>query len=151
MVGNRQWKRGILLVDSTYPEPFTVMPISYDNAFGGIDHSQEDPLEHRWFATNHVGVGHEYLDGEFIDGKPLPNTGRNRSAGDYPQGKYRPMSFGPIGPWQPRPLYAGTYDQGWLETRPPSGPTTSTTATSRPPRPSRCRTPGAARRWCSMI
>ena len=51
------------------------MPISYNNAFGGVDRSQDDPVKHRWYPTNHAGVGyHEYLDAEFIDGKPLPNT-----------------------------------------------------------------------------
>ena len=124
VVGNRQWKRGILLVDSTYPEPFTLMPISYDNAFGGVDRSQDDPLKHRWYPSNHAGVGyHEYLDEEFVDGKPLPNTEETGRKVTHPQGKYRPMSFGPTGrAWQPRPLFAGTYDQEWLDNQAPFWP-----------------------------
>lgn len=117
VVGNRHWKRGVLMVTSTNPEPFTVMPISYNNAFGGVDRSQEDPVKHRWYPTNHAGVGyHEYLGAEFVDGKPLPNTEETGRRITDPRGKYRPMAFGPIGrAWQPRPKYAGTYDQKWLD------------------------------------
>jgi hypothetical protein len=124
VVGSRQWKRGVLLIDSTYPEPFTVMPISYDNAFGGVDRSQEDPLKYRWYPSNHAGVGyHEYLDPEILDGKPLPNTEETGRKVIDPRGKYKPMAFGPVGrAWQPRPKYAGTYDQNWLDHRAPFWP-----------------------------
>jgi hypothetical protein len=124
VVGNRQWRRGVLLVDSSYPEPFTVMPISYDKAFGGIDRSQEDPLKHRWYPANHAGVGyHENLDAEFVDGKPLPSTEETGHKVIHPQGKYKPMAFGAIGrAWQPRPRYAGTYDQEWLDNQAPFWP-----------------------------
>lgn len=117
VVGNRTWKSGVLLVGSSKPEPFTVMPISYDNAFGGVDRSQENPAKHRWYPTNHAGVGyHEYLDPEFIDGKPLPNTEETGHPVTTPRGKYKPMAFGPIArAWEPRPKYAGTYDQNWLD------------------------------------
>jgi hypothetical protein len=117
VVGNRVWNRGVLLVTPTDPEPFTVMPISYNNAFGGVDRSQENPDKHRWYPTNHSGVGyHEYLDAQFIDGKPLPNTEETGRRITDPRGKYRPMAFGPIGrAWSPRPKYAGTYDQNWLD------------------------------------
>ena len=117
VVGNRLWKAGMLLVGSTAPEPFTVMPISYNNAFGGVDRSQDDPLKHRWYPTNHAGVGyHDCLDPKFIDGKPLPNTEETGKKVTHPHGKYKPMAFGPVGrAWQPRPKYAGTYDQKWLD------------------------------------
>jgi hypothetical protein len=117
VVGDRVWNRGVLLVTPTDPKPFTVMPISYDNAFGGVDRSQEDPSKHRWYPANHAGVGyHEYLEAEFIDGRPLPNTEETGKKVTDPQGKYRPMAFGPIArAWPPRPKYAGTYDQKWLD------------------------------------
>jgi hypothetical protein len=117
VVGDRVWNRGVLLVTPTDPKPFTVMPISYNNAFGGVDRSQEDPAKHRWYPTNHAGVGyHEYLDAEFIDGKPLPNTEETGRRVTDPRGKYKPMAFGPVGrAWQPRPKWAGTYDQKWLD------------------------------------
>ena len=117
VVGNRAWKRGMLLVKATEPEPFTVMPISYDNAFGGVDRSQEDPAKHRWYLANHAGVGYsENLEKHFLDGKPLPNTEETGRKVTDPRGKYLPMSFGPVGrSWQPRIKWAGTYDQKWLD------------------------------------
>ena len=109
VVGNRFWKSGMLLVGSTAPEPFTVMPISYNNAFGGVDRSQDDPLKHRWYPTNHAGVGyHDCLDPKFIDGKPLPNTEETGKKVTDPRGNYKPMAFGPIGrAWQPRAQVCG--------------------------------------------
>jgi hypothetical protein len=117
VVGNRHWMRGVVLVSASDPEPFTIMPILYDNAFGGVDRSQKDPAKHRWYPTNHAGVGyHEYQDVEFIDGKPLPNTEETGRRVKDPRGKYRPMAFGPVGrSWQPRIKWAGTYDEKWLD------------------------------------
>lgn len=117
VVGNRFWRRGVLLVTPSDPEPFAVMPISYDNAFGGVERSQEDQRKHRWYPTNHAGRGyHEYLDAEFIDGKPLPNTEETGRSVSDPRGTYRPMAFGPVGrSWQPRIRWAGTYDKKWLD------------------------------------
>ena len=75
VVGNRVWQAGALYMAASKPEPFTVMPISYNNAFGGVDKSQEDPLKHHYYPLNHAGVGyHEYTSGKYMDGKPLPNT-----------------------------------------------------------------------------
>lgn len=117
VVGNRVWKAGVLYMAASSPEPFTVMPISYNNAFGGVDRSQEDPLKHRWYPTNHAGVGyHEYTSGKYMDGKPLPNTEEHGKKITNPKGNYRPMAFGPVGrAWQPRVKLAGTYDQHWLD------------------------------------
>jgi len=119
VVDNRFWKTGILRVGATAPEPFTVMPISYNNAFGGVDRSQEDPLKHRWYPANHAGVGyHDCLDPKFIDGKPLPNTEETGKKVTHPHGNYKPMAFGPVGrSWQPRIKWVGTYDQNWLDER----------------------------------
>jgi hypothetical protein len=59
---------------------------------------------------------HHHLNAEFVDGKPLPNTEELRKPVAKPNGKYQPMSFGPIGrSWQSRVPLAGTYDQNWLD------------------------------------
>jgi hypothetical protein len=118
VVGNRVWKRGMLFFTATNPEPFTVMPISYDNAFGGVDRSQEDSARHHWYPTNHVGVGYHKYNGEgFID-KPLPNTEETGRRVTDPKGKYKPMAFGPVGRgWQQRIKWAGTYNQKWKDER----------------------------------
>ncbi len=124
VVGNRVWQAGLLYVAASNPEPFTVMPISYDNAFGGVDRSQKDETKHRWYPYNHAGVGyHEYTSAKYMDGKPLPNTEEPGHAITNPKGTYRPMAFGPVGrSWQPRAKYAGTYDQKWIDEQAPFWP-----------------------------
>jgi hypothetical protein len=126
VVGNRIWQIGLLGPKPSQPEPFTVMPISYNNAFGGVDRSQEDPAKHRWYPTNHVGVGyHEYIMlPKYVDGKPAPNTEETGNNVINPKGNYRPMAFGPLGrAWQQRVKLAGTYDQKWLDNQFPFLPT----------------------------
>lgn len=117
VVGNRTWLVGASHLGISKAEPFAHMPISYNNAFGGVDNSQENPEQHRCYLLNHVGVGyHEYLAAKFLDGKPLPNTEESGDRVDSPNAKYRPMSFGPVGrAWQPRVALAGTYDTEWIE------------------------------------
>jgi hypothetical protein len=119
VVGNRVWQAGALYIAVSKPEPFTVMPISYNNAWGGVDKSQEDPSKHHYYPLNHAGVGyHEYTSGKYMDGKPLPNTEETGNKISSPKGKYRPMALGPIGrAWQPRPKLAGTYDKNWLDNK----------------------------------
>lgn len=126
VVGNRVWQIGVLGPKPSQPEPFTKMPISYNNAFGGVDRSQEDPGKHRWYPTNHVGVGyHEYtLLPNNIDGTAVPNTEETGNKVTNAKGSYRPMAFGPIGrAWQQRVKLAGTYDKQWLDHQFPFLPT----------------------------
>ena len=117
VVGNRTWQKGWGGVNATRPEPFTVMPISYGNAFGGTDTSHENPEKHKFVLTNPVGRGfHHQLSAKLIDGKPLPNTEETNRPVNKPGGNYRPMAFGPIGRnWDPRYKFAGTYDQAWID------------------------------------
>ncbi|RMI00752.1 MAG: DUF2169 domain-containing protein [Calditrichaeota bacterium] len=117
VVGNRYWKRGLMSVSPTPPEPFTVMPITYENAFGGVDDTHKDPAKHRTYLLNHVGKGYyTNTDLALMDGKPLPNTEEINNPITKPDGKYKPMAFGVVGrAWQPRASYAGTYDQQWLD------------------------------------
>jgi hypothetical protein len=117
VVGNRVWTSGLLLSSPGKPEPFAVMPISYDNAFGGIDKTRDNPQEHRWYLPNHVGRGYYYhASPKTIEGKPLPNTEETEKRITKPDGDYRPMAFGPIGrAWKQRVQYAGTYDKQWLD------------------------------------
>jgi hypothetical protein len=115
VVGNRAWKRGLLGASAGFPEPFVVMPFSYDRAFGGSGGDPENPSRRRTVAANHAGVGfHDRPTEPSIDGKPLPNTEETGRPVTDPRGDYRPMAFGSIGrAWQPRPTYAGTYDDKW--------------------------------------
>jgi hypothetical protein len=126
VVGKRVWEIGLLGPRPSQPEPFTKAPISYNYAFGGVDRSQEDPAKHRWYPTNHVGIGyHEYtLLPKYIDGMPFPNTEETSNKVTNPRGNYRPMAFGPLGrAWQQRVKLAGTYDKNWLDNQFPFLPT----------------------------
>jgi len=117
VVGERVWRSSHLGTRSTAPESFAVMPISYDNAFGGIDRSCEDEGKHHYFLENPVGVGYlENQESASLDGKPLPNTEEIGNPVVEPNGDYRPMAFGPLGrAWRQRIQYGGTYDQHWLD------------------------------------
>jgi len=117
VVGPRAWVNDPFGWKPTRPIPFVKMPISYGNAFGGRDVSDPDEKNHRWYASNHAGVGfHSNLYAPLVEGKPLPNTEEIGNPVEKPDGKYRPMSFGPMGrAWEPRYKLAGTYDQKWLD------------------------------------
>lgn len=117
VVGHRLWETGIGGVAADAPRTFQVMPIGYDNAFGGVDDASDDPAEHAAHAANPVGCGYrKNLRTSLIDGVRMPNTEEHGQIIDAPDRAYRPMAYGPIGRgWQPRVQYAGTYDQGWLE------------------------------------
>jgi hypothetical protein len=117
VIGHRVWQKNITGFRPTSTVPFTKMPISYDNAFGGIDETHEKPAKHKACSTNPVGVGfHSNLENELVEGKPLPNTEEPNDPVTKPKGNYQPMAYGPIGrAWQPRAPLAGTYDQNWID------------------------------------
>lgn len=117
VVGDREWQSRGMTVLASAPKPFTVMPISYDRAFGGTDDLHPDPKKHSAYMLNPAGRGyHRQLAEEFVNGKPLPNTEESNAPVTSPKGDYRPMSFGPIGRgWEPRYRLAGTYDEDWME------------------------------------
>jgi hypothetical protein len=116
VVGDRVW-RGGRSPRASSPEPFELMPISYDNAFGGVDNFHPDPAQHRAYLPNPVGCGyHRLLKRQFVDNTPLPNTEESKAPVTTPDGDYRPMAFGPIGrSFLPRRTLAGTYDQNWID------------------------------------
>jgi hypothetical protein len=117
VVGNRAWVKDVFSWKATHPVPFVKMPISYANAFGGRDVSDPDEKKHRWYGPNHAGIGfHTNLYAPLVEGRLLPNTEEIGKPVEKPDGKYRPMAFGPIGrAWEPRYKLAGTYDQKWLD------------------------------------
>ncbi len=117
VIGNRYWQKSLMSISASSPEPFTVMPISYDKAFGGTDKSHEKNSKHQAFMPNPIGVGfHSNQEAKAIKGKPLPNTEQVGKSVRKPTGRYQPMAFGPIGRgWESRLQYAGTYDQNWLD------------------------------------
>jgi hypothetical protein len=117
VVGNRAWQRTMEGYIPGNPEPFVQKPISYDNAFGGTDKSFEDERKHTAYVPNPAGRGfYANTAPEAVEGKPLPNTEESNHPVRDPKGKYQPMAFGPVGrAWPPRPKFAGTYDQDWID------------------------------------
>jgi len=115
--GNRTWRRAVVGYSPSDPVPFVRLPISYDNAFGGIDERMRDPAQHRSYLPNPVGRGwHHHIYPELVSGAPVSNTEEMNDPVRDPAGKYRPMAFGPIGRgWPSRIRYAGTYDQNWID------------------------------------
>jgi len=115
VVGNRHWRSQLLSVSASAPEAFAVMPISYDNAYGGVHAPEEDPATHRWYLPNHVGRGfHPGTSARQLNGRPLPNTEEIAQPVSEPDGRYRPMAFGPMArSWPQRLEWAGTYDDKW--------------------------------------
>jgi hypothetical protein len=117
VLGSRVWRKKLTGISPGQPQPFVKMPISYDNAFGGTDCRSADPRKHATCAQNHVGRGFQTVfSARYLDGAPLCNTEEIDHPVTDPSGRYRPMSFGPVGrAWQPRAALAGTYDQRWLD------------------------------------
>lgn len=112
--GDRNWGA----VGPTRPEPFVMMPLVYERAFGGVDTGSDNP-ERDWDWRNPVGTGFA-VDKAHLSDRPLPNI-------EYPNALFEawndrppPAGFGAIGcHWQPRAGYAGTYDDKWMKTRQP--------------------------------
>jgi hypothetical protein len=96
-------------------EPVTRVPIVYERAYGGYDHTDPDPKHHRIDSRNPVGCGVVAASGH-RSGQPLPNfeyPGRSLEKGG-------PAGFGAIDSyWSPRRELAGTYDKAWENHRRP--------------------------------
>jgi len=122
VIGDRRWRKAGGAISATDPEPFVVMPFSYDVAFGGTDNTRESEGEVHTYLPNPVGRGY-WRHSDHIDGQPLPNTERVNEEVNRPDGNFAPMAFGVIGRnWSPRLAYAGTYDQQWVENEAPFWP-----------------------------
>ncbi|HEC16854.1 MAG TPA: DUF2169 domain-containing protein [Sedimenticola sp.] len=117
VVGKRFWQAGSVAIGPGAPGLFSVMPISYDNAFGGCDDFHPDPGRHSAYMPNPVGRGyHAQLGQSLVHDTPMPNTEELDAPVKMPNLAYRPMAFGPVGRgWEPRIRHAGTYDDDWLD------------------------------------
>ena len=121
VVGDRRWKLGgrFSTPSATDPEPFTVMELVYERAFGGMDLTGGD-----WCKENPIGRGFFVKKSrETLDGAPLPNLedpdNMIRSWDDHP----KPVGYGFYGKmWAPRSGYLGTYDEKWRKERSPDPP-----------------------------
>jgi hypothetical protein len=119
VVGDRHWHKRLFGFRVSAPTPFIKMPLVYERAFGGSDHSHEQPQNHGTELRNPLGVGFcKNSDAKIIKGTPLPNLEHL----DYPIRKWSdtppPIGFGILGRnWEPRIKHAGTYDEQWQNER----------------------------------
>lgn len=123
VVGDRTLRRFLLWAVRGGPRRFLACPISYDRAYGGVDRGRK-PDQVRTYPDNPIGLGYYPLSrGSRLIGRPLPNTQQIGKTATKRKGKYRPMSFGPMGRnFRVRVPYAGTYDAKWAEERMPFFP-----------------------------
>ena len=121
--GERVWVKGMLGMTASEAQPVTEVPLTYENAFGGVDLSVEmehgNPLEVR----NPVGKGFHHKKGQRVVNSPLPQiedpSNLIANYNDCPA----PVGFGFTSPnWHPRREFAGTYDETWLNERSPLMP-----------------------------
>ena len=120
VIGDRYWTKSNGIVSMSPPEPFEKIPLLWERAFGGWDRCSEDLQEHSCEARNPVGTGFRmrWYDQEMQ--VRLPNlehpAQRIQNFEDRPQ----PVAFGFVGShWEPRAALAGTYDEGWVQSRMP--------------------------------
>lgn len=113
--GPRFYRRGIMGLTTTTPQPFVMQPIHYEHAFGGGDMTSSDFRKHRLDTRNPVGRGFA-IEANSLDDQPAHTI-------EYPAGnpvKTGPAGFGPIASsWSPRLELAGTYDDIWEKNKKP--------------------------------
>lgn len=118
--GNRHWQKDSGMPPKmTRPEPFTLMEVSYQRAFGGFD------LESGTVCLdNPVGMG--IIDEKasvLAEDVALPNVENPEALIQSWQDRPEPVSFGVVGRGWPRRLaLMGTYDEKWQEERAPDPP-----------------------------
>ncbi|MFN8588605.1 MAG: DUF2169 domain-containing protein [Candidatus Eisenbacteria bacterium] len=117
--GDRSWKRALLGLSPSRPEPFRKMPLAWERAFGGTCAAAgradgEDRLD-----ANPVGAGFWRNEKDAVD-QPLPNL--EDPGALVKSWKDQPGSAGTgfVAPdWEPRRAFAGTYDAAWERDRMP--------------------------------
>ncbi|WP_437293135.1 DUF2169 family type VI secretion system accessory protein [Sorangium sp. So ce426] len=114
VVGDRTYRRGVLGVVPSEPEPFVEMPIRYERAFGGAD-----PETSAREPRNPAGVGFAERAQRLL-GRPAPNIEDPGAPISSAKDRPTPAGFGPLARgWAPRRALAGTFDRAWEEERMP--------------------------------
>ena len=116
--GDRAWDGGSGVATISYVTPFVRMPLIWERAYGGADETPRGPARH---PRNPVGTGFRVRGGtKPVAGTPLPNVEDPASLISSPSDAPVPAGFACIAPaWEPRRLYAGTYDEVWQAERAP--------------------------------
>lgn len=105
VIGDRQWK----FSGPSDPAPFTEMPLTYANAFGG-----------EGYAANPLGKGFAPIKVGNAQVHPMPNIEDPKGLIRSPKDRPPPAGFGPYDlTWPQRFSKVGTYDAAWLKERYP--------------------------------
>ncbi len=106
--GNRFWVDTISGKSKSMPEPFKVLDISWENAFGGPNYDK-NPLG-KGFASSKTDDGHEIW--------PLPNIEDPSQPIVDPRDRPEPAGFLPYEvSWPQRAKKLGTFDEKWSKER----------------------------------
>ncbi|SMC23890.1 Uncharacterized protein YjbI, contains pentapeptide repeats [Andreprevotia lacus DSM 23236] len=106
--GDRYWLAG----STTTPQPFDVMPLDRNHAYGGAGH-----------AENLAGIGHapEWIDGQQV--QRAPNIEHAHQLLTSPQQSLPPAGFGRVDISAPSHMaLMGQYDERWLQEHAPGFP-----------------------------
>jgi hypothetical protein len=124
VIGDRHWQKNLSSWTMSAPKPFEVMPLVYENAFGGKSpNNANNPEEVNCFDQNPVGKGYLAKGGKPYIGMLLPNIEDPTNLINTPFQQPKPAGFGVIArDWQPRLSLAGTYDEAWQTQRMPLDP-----------------------------
>jgi hypothetical protein len=117
VTGTRVWYRGAAGLALSAPEPFDEVPLRWEQAWGGADHS--DPARPLEEPRNPVGRGVTRNPAALLH-QPGPQIEDPREPITGVGGRPAPMGVGAIGrAWMPRRQYAGTMDETWKKERMP--------------------------------
>ena len=117
VIGDRYW-RSLTGVTMSAPEPFEMIPLIWERAYGGSDRNGEQIHAE---ARNPVGLGFRIDGGQnSLDGLLLPNLEDPQDLIAQWSDRPAPACFAPVAPhWEPRRSFAGTYDDAWQRSRAP--------------------------------
>ena len=118
VTGDRYWVQSGAGYSPSSPQPFTLMPLTWERAFGGRDEVNGALVAD---ARNPVGTGFRDPNGTTaIDGTPLPNLEDPSDLLTSWKQRPTPACFAPVARhWEPRRFFAGTYDEKWEQERAP--------------------------------
>ncbi|MCU0634523.1 MAG: DUF2169 domain-containing protein [Gemmatimonadaceae bacterium] len=116
--GDRWWFRQPGGWALSEPAPFERTPLLWERTWGG---RSDIGTGERHDPRNPIGCGYRHADAmDAPETLPAPNVEDANDPATTPGTRGTPVGFLPIGAhWQPRPRYAGTYDDAWITRRAP--------------------------------
>ncbi|MGH1441253.1 MAG: DUF2169 family type VI secretion system accessory protein [Cellvibrionaceae bacterium] len=128
VLGPRRWEKKTLglLSQPSEPQAFLEQALSWEIAYGGIDHNaypdqEEEDDRKESYAANPIGIGYwRQPDNTQIEHTPIAQTEIIGQAINKPKERHQPQGFGPVArSWPPRSQYGGTYDDHWEQNTKP--------------------------------